>query len=102
MRERAVPLLPGTRLGYLAPSRSYVDFHSFARSSIPGMYLIVLQAARAAPRMAYIRVSLISSSVAPACFAAAKRPGTQDVQPAAPMAASATSWSVFGSRAPSR
>jgi hypothetical protein len=40
----------------------------------------VLQVARAAPRMAYINVSLISSSVAPACFAAAKRPGTQDVQ----------------------
>jgi hypothetical protein len=40
--------------------------------------------------------------VAPACFAAAKRPGTQDVQPAAAIAASATSCMVFGSSAPSR
>src|SRR5207249_7876512 len=55
-----------------------------------GMYLMVDQAARARPRIAYIRVSLISSSVAPACFAAAKRPGTQEVQPAAAIAASAT------------
>ena len=47
------------------------------------MCLIVLQVARAAPRIAIIRVSLISSSVAPACFAAAKRAGTQDVHPAA-------------------
>jgi hypothetical protein len=52
--------------------------------------------------MAYIRVSLISSSVAPACFAAAKRPGTQVVQPAADIAASATSCIVLGSSAPSR
>jgi hypothetical protein len=35
-------------------------------------------------------VSLISSSVAPACFAAAKRAGTQEVHPAAAMAARAT------------
>ena len=59
---------------------------------------MVLQAARARPRIAYINVSLISSSVAPACFAAAKRPGTQEVQPAADMAASATSCIVFGSK----
>src|SRR5204862_35029 len=48
-------------------SRSKAVFHSLFRSSTPGMYLMVLQAARARPRMAYIRVSLISSSVAPAC-----------------------------------
>jgi hypothetical protein len=47
---------------------------------MPGMYWIVLHVARAAPRIAYMRVSLISSSVAPACFAAAKRPGTQEVK----------------------
>jgi hypothetical protein len=47
-------------------------------------------------------VSLISSSVAPACFAAAKRPGTQDVQPPAAIAARATSCMVLGSNAPSR
>ncbi len=69
---------------------------------MPGMCLIVLHVARAAPRIAYMSVSLISSSVAPACFAAAKRPGTQDVQPAAAMAASATSCMVFGSSALSR
>ncbi len=69
---------------------------------MPGMYLIVLHVARAAPRMAYMRVSLISSSEAPACFAAAKRPGTQEVQPAAAIAASATSCIVLGSSAPSR
>jgi hypothetical protein len=34
---------------------------------MPGMYLMVLQVARAAPRIAYMSVSLISSSVAPAC-----------------------------------
>ena len=88
--------------GYLLFSRSYTVFHSLLMSSMPGMCLMVLQVARAAPRMAYIRVSLISSSVAPACFAAAKRPGTQDVQPAAAMAASATSCMVLGSSAPSR
>jgi hypothetical protein len=69
---------------------------------MPGICLMVLHVARAAPRMAYIRVSLISSSVAPACFAAAKRPGTQDVHPAAAMAASATNCMVLGSSAPSR
>ena len=83
-------------------SRSKAVFHSLLRSSISGMYLMVLHAARARPRIAYMRVSLISSSVAPACFAAAKRPGTQDVQPAAAMAASATSCMVLGSSAPSR
>ena len=89
-------------MGYFPPSRSNLIFHSLLRSSMPGMCLMVLHVARAAPRMAYIRVSLISSSVAPACFAAAKRPGTQDVQPAAAMAASATSCMVLGSSAPSR
>src|SRR2546428_395926 len=83
-------------------SRSNFVFHSLLRSSTPGMYLMVDHVARAAPRIAYMRVSLISSSVAPACFAAAKRPGTQDVQPAAAIAASATSCIVFGSSAPSR
>ena len=91
----AVPL-------YLLCSRSNFVFHSLLMSSISGMYLIVDQAARARPRIAYISVSLSSSSVAPACFAAAKRPGTQDVQPAAAIAASATSCIVFGSSAPSR
>src|SRR5436305_97061 len=43
------------------------------------MYLMIDQAARARPRMAYIRVSLISSSVAPACFAAAKLPATREL-----------------------
>ena len=88
--------------GYFPFSRSYFVFHALLRSSMPSMCLIVLQAARARPRIAYIRASLISSSVAPACFAAAKRPGTQDVQPAAAIAASATSCIVLGSRAPSR
>jgi hypothetical protein len=69
---------------------------------MPGMYLMVLQVPRAAPRIAYMSVSLISSSVAPACFAAAKRPGTQDVQPPAAIAARATSCMVLGSSAPSR
>ena len=64
--------------------------------------MMVLHVARAAPRIAYMRVSLISSSVAPACFAAAKRPGTQDVQPAAAIAASATNCIVLGSSDPSR
>ena len=96
---------PGGRpasLPHLLCSRSNFVFHSLLMSSISGMYLMVDQAARARPRIAYISVSLSSSSVAPACFAAAKRPGTQDVQPAAAIAASATSCIVFGSSAPSR
>jgi len=97
--------LPGGRgrqgegFDYWQRSIAYVVFRSLLRSSIPGMYLMVLQAARAAPRIAYCSLSLISSSVAPACLAAEKRPGTQDVQPAAAMAASCM---AFGSSAPSR
>src|SRR5262245_11046694 len=94
------PLGPGS--GTYLPWRSNVVFHSLLRSSTPGMYLMVDHVARAAPRMAYIRVSLISSSVAPACFAAAKRPGTQDVPPADAVAPTATSCRVFGSSAPAR
>ena len=102
MEGRLAPGRPSNVVLYLLVSRSCVVFHSLLRSSMPGMCLIVLHVARAAPRIAYMRVSLISSSVAPACFAAAKRPGTQEVQPAAAIAASATSCIVLGSSAPSR
>jgi len=93
---------PAGASAHLLCSRSYDVFQPLLMSSISGMYLMVDPAARARPRIAYISVSLSSSSVAPACFAAAKRPGTQDVQPAAAIAASATSCIVFGSSAPSR
>ena len=88
--------------GYFPVAFSYFSFHFLLRSSTPSMCLMVLQVARAAPRMAKYSVSMISSSEAPACFAAAKRAGTQLVQPAAAMAASATSDVVFWSSAPSR
>ena len=82
---------PAGATHYVPCSRSNCVFQALFWSSMSGMYLIVDQAARARPRIAYINVSLSSSSVAPACFAAAKRAGTQDVQPAAAMAAMATS-----------
>ena len=102
MKGGPSPGPPDPLLIRYAFSRSNAVFQLLLWSSMSGMYLIVDHAARARPRMAYIRVSLISSSVAPACFAAAKRPGTQDVQPAAAIAASATSCIVLGSSAPSR
>ena len=40
---------------------------------------------------------MISAVLAPACFAAAKRAPTHEVQPAAAIAAMATNWRVFSS-----
>jgi hypothetical protein len=44
---------------------------------------------------------MISAVLAPACFAAAKRAPTHEVQPAAAIAAMATNWRVFSSKASS-
>ncbi len=54
-------------------------------------FLRVVQEALAEARIAKYSASMISGMLAPACFAAAKRAPTHDVQPAAAMAAMATS-----------
>jgi len=106
------PFDPSTALGaqekqrrYLlaaAISASYWAFSALVSCSIPSIpFLIVVQTARDDARIARYSASMISAVLAPACFAAAKRAPTQEVQPAAAIAAIATNWRVFSSKASS-